>query len=86
MNDRNNCEYGSTCTLRDGQCRDCRTFLAKIPPSSDGQVDFGVIGHKLIEYLAHDKWRCKHYKKCHCGLDELCDKIGIERISYDICL
>lgn len=40
---------------------------------------------ELADYAVHGKWRCKHYKKCHCGLDELCDKIGIPRVPYDLC-
>ena len=34
----------------------------------------------LKDYLAHDSWRCKHYDKCHCGLDEVTDSTGLERV------
>jgi len=36
--------------------------------------------NELREYLEHDSWRCQYHQKCHCGLDVLTDKIGIERI------
>jgi hypothetical protein len=36
----------------------------------------------LIEYLQHDSWRCVYYLECHCGLNDLTDKIGIERIQF----
>ena len=34
----------------------------------------------LIEYLHHDSWRCDYYAKCHCGLDDLTDKLGLPRV------
>jgi len=37
---------------------------------------------ELLDYLSHDSWRCRHYQKCWCGLDELTDKLGISRIPY----
>jgi len=33
------------------------------------------------EFATHGSWRCNHYDECHCGLDDLCDKLGIPRIS-----
>ena len=30
----------------------------------------------------HDSWRCTEYQKCHCGLDEATDELGIPRIPY----
>jgi hypothetical protein len=35
---------------------------------------------ELLEYLQHDSWRCGYHQKCHCGLDLLTDKLGIERV------
>jgi len=34
----------------------------------------------LLEYVQHDSWRCQRYQKCHCGLDALTDKMGLDRI------
>ena len=34
----------------------------------------------LLEYLHHDSWRCDYYAKCHCGLDDLTDKLGLPRV------
>lgn len=34
----------------------------------------------LWEYLQHDSWRCGYYQICHCGLDVLTDKLGLERV------
>jgi hypothetical protein len=39
---------------------------------------------ELADYLAHDSWRCRHYQDCHCGLDEITDKIGLDRIPIPI--
>lgn len=36
----------------------------------------------LCEYAQHDAWRCHYrtrYGRCVCGLDELCDQVGLER-------
>lgn len=40
----------------------------------------------LTEYLAHQAWRCEYrtrYQACQCGLDDLCDRLGIERVAPD---
>lgn len=37
----------------------------------------------ITEYAAHASWRCEYrtrYGECHCGLDELCDRLGIDRV------
>jgi hypothetical protein len=34
----------------------------------------------LVSYLKHDSWRCNYYEKCHCGLDDLTDKLLMERV------
>jgi hypothetical protein len=37
----------------------------------------------ITDYAAHASWRCdyrKRYGECHCGLDDLCDRLGIERV------
>ena len=37
----------------------------------------------FLEYASHQAWRCDYrtrYGKCMCGLDDLCDELGIERI------
>jgi len=34
----------------------------------------------LLDYVKHDSWRCGYTGKCHCGLDDLMDKLGLERI------
>ncbi len=33
------------------------------------------------ENASHDSWRCSYYPECHCGLWEVCDEMGIERIE-----
>lgn len=38
---------------------------------------------ELGEYAEHASWRCAYrtrYKRCQCGLDDLCDRMGIPRI------
>ena len=35
---------------------------------------------ELAEYVKHDSWRCERYHQCHCGLDALTDRMGLERI------
>lgn len=38
---------------------------------------------EMAEYAAHTSWRCEYrtrYGECHCGLDDLCDKLGIDRV------
>jgi hypothetical protein len=37
----------------------------------------------LLEYLQHDSWRCAYTGVCHCGLDALTDKLGIERVKME---
>jgi len=43
-----------------------------------------ILKEDLCEYLQHDSWRCGYHKKCHCGLDILTDKLGMERIPLPI--
>ena len=38
-----------------------------------------IVKEDLVEYLQHDSWRCGYHQKCHCGLDILTDKLGLER-------
>ena len=38
---------------------------------------------ELIDYLKHDSWRCDYYQECHCGLNELTDKLGLTRIPFE---
>ena len=38
----------------------------------------------LLEYVQHDSWRCAYTGKCHCGLDALTDKLGIERVKVEM--
>lgn len=37
----------------------------------------------LLEYLQHDSWRCAYTGVCHCGLDALTDKLGLERVKME---
>jgi hypothetical protein len=39
---------------------------------------------QLRDYVAHDSWRCKHYNKCHCGLDDLLRKLKLDPIPCNI--
>lgn len=35
------------------------------------------------DYASHQSWRCDYrtrYGECMCGLDDLCDKLGIDRV------
>ncbi len=37
----------------------------------------------LADYIAHGSWRCDYrtrYDLCCCGLDDLCDKLGLDRV------
>ena len=36
----------------------------------------------LLEYVNHDSWRCGYYDKCACGLNDLTDKLGLERVPF----
>lgn len=36
----------------------------------------------LLEYLAHDSWRCGYHQECLCGLDALTDALHLSRIPY----
>lgn len=38
----------------------------------------------LLEYVEHDSWRCGYYDKCHCGLNDLTDKLGLERVPLPV--
>jgi len=38
---------------------------------------------ELTEYLKHDSWRCDYYQDCHCGLNELTDKLKLQRVPYE---
>jgi hypothetical protein len=44
------------------------------------EVNQLILLKELWEYLQHDSWRCGYHQKCHCGLDILTDKLGMERI------
>jgi hypothetical protein len=33
--------------------------------------------------LQHSDWRCGYTGVCHCGLDALTDKLGLERVKTD---
>lgn len=35
---------------------------------------------ELFSYVSHDSWRCNYYGKCHCGLDEITEKLGLEKV------
>lgn len=35
----------------------------------------------LLEYVTHDSWRCAYYQVCHCGLNDLTDKMGLPRVA-----
>jgi len=59
-------------TLREAKDFDKSAFVVALADVRD-----------LAEYAKHDKWRCAYYKKCHCGLDDLTDKIGLERIPCE---
>lgn len=37
----------------------------------------------LLDYLQHDSWRCAYTGKCHCGLDVITDKLGLERVPVE---
>ena len=37
----------------------------------------------LLDYLQHDSWRCAYTGVCHCGLDALTDKLGLERVPVE---
>jgi hypothetical protein len=37
--------------------------------------------YELLEYAQHDSWRCRYHQKCHCGLDDLCEKMGIKKVA-----
>lgn len=37
----------------------------------------------LLEYLQHSSWRCSYTGKCHCGLDAITDKLGLERVKME---
>jgi hypothetical protein len=37
----------------------------------------------LLEYLQHSSWQCAYTGVCHCGLDALTDKLGIERVKME---
>jgi len=37
----------------------------------------------LLDYLQHDSWRCGYTGKCHCGLDALTDRLGLERVKIE---
>ena len=45
-----------------------------------GEKAIKIIKGDLCEYIQHDSWRCDCYQKCHCGLDILTDKLGLERV------
>ncbi len=36
----------------------------------------------LLEYLAHDSWRCGYYQECHCGLNDLTTKLGLDAVPF----
>jgi hypothetical protein len=40
-----------------------------------------ILKEDLCEYLQHDSWRCGYHQECHCGLNDLTDKLGLERIE-----
>lgn len=33
-------------------------------------------------YARHQTWKCAYHQECHCGLDDACDSLGIERVPY----
>lgn len=38
---------------------------------------------EALEYVQHFSWRCEYrtrYKECQCGLDALCDTLGLDRV------
>ena len=43
-----------------------------------------IVREDLYEYLEHDSWRCAFHQKCHCGLDEITDKLGIRRVPLPL--
>jgi len=49
-------------------------------PKSEFVVPFADL-RDIAKYAQHDSWRfCGYYKECHCGLDSLTDKLGLERV------
>ena len=38
---------------------------------------------ELTEYLKHDSWRCDYYQLCHCGLNDLTDKLKLPRVPFE---
>jgi hypothetical protein len=57
--------------------QDCRHCMTSNFDNLRSQLD------DLAFYLEHSSWRCNYYRECHCGLNDLCDKMGIPRIPFD---
>lgn len=38
----------------------------------------------LLEYVNHDSWRCGYDGKCVCGLNNLTDKLKIDRVPLPV--
>jgi hypothetical protein len=59
----------------------CKYLFQRAYEISSEKYDFEKsVKEDLVEYLQHDSWRCGYHQKCHCGLDDLMNKLKLEII------
>lgn len=52
--------------------------VARLRPDAEAYQKVLADVRELALYVEHGSWRCEQYKKCHCGLDELMEKLGLD--------